>query len=308
MSDEAFEGSSSTSVAPRDESRLATPASLPMSEIQLRIARDNPRDEEAVVKRVDRELMAHPMYADDLIYSIPYKDNRKGLINFVEGPSIRAAEHLWSRWGNCTVAARVADDRGSKIMVQGLFFDYETGLLNLSDLEVPKMGMTRQGGTYPLREDDLRKKVAATESKVKRNAFLGSLPVWIKDGYVNTCFKLILGTSKNPIPERIAAAGKFFVDKFKVTPESVAELIEKVHDSYPGITDDALLRYMIGLKNALKDGNADVEFVFGEEKKPVTMPQAKKEAPANAKTNAIQKPAATTTARPHPDDAGDAQE
>ena len=264
----------------RDESKVATPASLPMSEIQLRIARENPRDEGAILVRLENELIKYAEYAEEMFYSIAYKDNRNRMINFVEGPSIRASEHIWTRWGNCTVAARVADDRGNKIMVQGMFFDYETGLLNLADLEVLKMGKRKDGGTYPLSGADLQKKVAATESKVKRNAFLGSIPVWIKHRYVDKCFELALGSSDKTIPERIDKSKKFFVEKLKVSPAAATELIDKVRESYPGIADRELLRYLIGIKNAIKDGNAEIDFVFGEEKRSPALPQEKKKAAA----------------------------
>ncbi len=284
----------------RSESAVATPASLPMSDIQIRLARENPRDEQAVVKRINQELHAHPEFADEGFYSIPYKDNRKGIITFVEGLSIRAAEHCWTRWGNCTVAARIADDRGNKIMVQGMFFDYETGLLNLADLEVPKIGKTKAGGTYPISHDKLRLAVQSGESKVKRNAFLGGLPVWIKQGYLDTCRTLILAQpagKEKPVDERIKAAKAHFTNRYKVLPTDVEKFIAKVQNANPALLADELLRYLIGLNNAMKDGNADVDYVFGEEREQAQMPQPKKKETANGQQ--------TTAAADAP---GDAQE
>lgn len=284
----------------RNESQVATPASLPMSDIQIRLARENPRDEVAVVNRINKELSAHPEFADEGFYSIPYKDNRKGIITFVEGLSIRAAEHCWTRWGNCTVAARIADDRGNKIMVQGMFFDYETGLLNLADLEVPKTGKTREGGTYPISHDKLRLAVQSGESKVKRNAFLGGLPVWIKQGYLDTCRALILAQpagKEKPVAERINLAKLHFTNRYKVMPADVEKFIEKVESANTSLVAEELLRYLIGLNNALKDGNADIDYVFGEERKQAQMPQAKKKEAPNGKQ-----------ATPAADAPGDAQE
>lgn len=289
------------------ESAVATPAALPMSEIQLRIADEKPRDEFKIVERVNKELIAHPEFADAGFYSIPYKDNRKGIITFVEGLSIRAAEHLWTRWGNCTVAARIADDRGKKIMVQGMFFDYETGLLNLADLEVPKFGQSRQGGTYPLAQDKIRLAVQSGESKVKRNAFLGGVPVWIKDGYFDTCKNLVLAQpagKERSVDERINAAEAHFTNRYKVLPADVKKFIEKVQAANPSLMAEELLRYLIGLNNAIKDGNVDIDFVFGEEREQAPMPQEKKK---ESKTNGKTQPAA---AQPtiDPDAPGDAQE
>lgn len=278
-----------TAIQTRSDSHAATPASLPMSDIQIRLARENPRDEQAVVKRINQELTAHPEFADEGFYSIPYKDNRKGIITFVEGLSIRAAEHCWTRWGNCTVAARIADDRGNKIMVQGMFFDYETGLLNLADLEVPKIGKTKQGGTYPISHDKLRLAVQSGESKVKRNAFLGGLPVWIKQGYLDTCRALILAQpagKEKPVEERIKLAEAHFTNRYKVLPADVKKFIEKVQSANPSMMAEELLRYLIGLNNAIKDGNADVDYVFGEDRQQAQMPQAKKKEATNGDATA----------------------
>lgn len=283
-------------LATRNEEKLATPSTLMVDENLMRLARENRRDEDDVMARLTRELQKNPTYAEELFYSIPYKNNREKMITFVEGPSIRATEHMWSRWGNCTVAARVADDRGNKIMVQGLYLDHETGLRLFSDMEVSKMGSTRNGGTYPLSANDLRIKVAATESKAKRNAFLSALPVWMKEQYKDLCFDLSMGSSQKTVPERIIDAKVFFMSRFKVPEQSVLELIEKIKDSYPGIEEKSILRYLIGIKNGIKDGNIEADFVFGEPKPQTAMPQSKKkeEASSGQQTKTTNAPTAPT--------------
>ncbi len=262
-------------LAANDQSSLATPASIPMNEIQVRMAQERPRSEEAIMNRLVKELVSNSTYADQGFYSIPYKDNRKGVINFVEGLSIRSAEHMWTRWGNCVVASRIADDRGDKVTVQGMFFDYETGLLNLSDMEVSKKGKKRSGETWYLSEKELSQAIAAAQSKVKRNAFIGGIPVWIKDVYIETCKKLIVGNNKKPISDRIKDAELFLTSKFNVSDSAVKSFIGKVKEAYRGISDIELLRYIVGISNAIKDGNADVDFIFGEERRPYQMPQPK---------------------------------
>lgn len=299
MADESFD---ENMPARRDESKLATPPTLMVDPDLMRLARENPRDEETVWKRLGAELQKNPAYAEELFYSIPYKNNRDKMITFVEGPSIRASEHMWSRWGNCTVAARVADDRGTKIMVQGLYLDHETGLRLFSDLEVNKMGSSKGGGTYPLSANDLRIKVAANESKAKRNAFLSAIPVWIKEGYKELCFDLSMGASKKTIPDRITDAKVFFMSRYKLPEQAVLDLIEKIHESYPGVNDKSVLRYLIGIKNGINDGNIDVEFVFGEERRSASMPMAKRKEESNGKAQQPAAPAAKTA------ESGDAQE
>jgi hypothetical protein len=296
MSQEFSEPTGKELEASANQAAVATPANLPVNEIQMRIARERPRDEAGLLEKVTHELTTYPECAEEGVYSIPYKDNAKGIITFVEGLSIRAAEHLWSRWGNCAVGARVADDRGNKIMVQGMFLDYETGLSLTSDMEVPKIGKTRAGGTYPLSGQMLKLAVAAAESKVKRNAFLGGLPGYIKTGYRNLCYKIILGGSTKTMPERIAAAEAYYIQTFKVKKADMDNLIEKIHSSNPAITPEELLRYLIGLKNAIREGNADPDFIFGEERRAPAMPQPK--------SKAAKKP----EAKPEEDMPNDAQE
>lgn len=270
---------------PQDQSKMATPAALPMSEIQMRIAADRPRNEFAIGERILKELQKYGEYADEGFYSIPYKDKKKGIIHFVEGLSIRAAEHMWSRWGNCTVADRVADERHDKIMVQGMFFDYEQGLLNLSDLEVSKFS---KGSNYKLGEDMLRLGVAAGKQKVKRNAFLGSIPIWIKRSYLETCQNLTLirpGADKKTFKDRVADASAYFERTYKLKKTDMPELLEKINEAYPGIDDQTMLRYLLGLKTSLKFGDVSTDFVFGEEKKEIDMPKEK--APADKKQQEV---------------------
>src|SRR5689334_4761857 len=66
----------------KEQSKVATPAALPMSEIQLRIANERPRNEMMVGERLVKELEAHPAFAEDGYYSIPRKDKRKGVLSF----------------------------------------------------------------------------------------------------------------------------------------------------------------------------------------------------------------------------------
>lgn len=257
---------------------VATPASLPMNEIQLRIAQENPRDEGRVAEQLKQELAARPDYAEDGFYFIPRKNKKKGLLTFVDGLSIRCAEHIWTRWGRCTVAARVADDRGEKLMVQGMFFDYQTGLLLMSDMEVSKRNKGRDN--YLLDSDMLALTVASASSKVKRNAFLGGIPPWIREDYLRQCQDIALAAgSKSTVPERIKKASEVFITKYKLKADAVETLIAKIKEFKPGCDDSLVLRYLIGTNNALKAGDISVDFVFGEDRaEEKMMPKSKSEA------------------------------
>lgn len=261
---------------------VATPASLPLSEVQVRIAQERPRDPKKALQDALNELAMFQEFAEEAYYSIPFKDNKSKRVTFVEGLSIKAAMSLVSHWGNSANGARVADDRGETIIVQGMFFDYERNNLTMRDLEVSKYSKGKN--RYPLNEDMLRRAVAAGESKAVRNAILASLPTAVKELYARTVKRLVLtppqkeGVKTKTYKERIEDAKAYFVKAYGVRPEEVAALISKTLDNEPGTTDEMLLWYLVGVKNAIRDGAVSIDYVF-RDNRPAQMPR-EKSAPA----------------------------
>lgn len=287
---------------------IATPPSLPLSEMQIRIAMERPRD---VVKCRDaalKELIAFHEFADEGHYSIPYKDNKAKRVTFVEGLSIKAAMALVSHWGNSTNGARVADDRGDTMIVQGMFFDIEKNNLTLRDLEVSKFNKGKNA--YRLSDEALRRAVAAGESKAVRNAILASLPVAIKETYMRTIKKLVLnppqkeGVKAKTYKERIEDAKGYFVKAYAVKAEEVTALITKTLENEPGITEENLLWYLIGVKNAIREGAVTIDYVF-RDSRPPQMPRERTPAP---ETQPEEAPGETLPEDMAPSVPGDAQE
>ncbi len=253
----------------KDESSVATPAMLPISEMQLKISRENPRKEPQVYEWAMDELRRRPDYAEDAYYSIPYKD-KKGeegkKITMVEGLTIKASMALARRWGNCANAARIADEREDRVICQGMMFDYETNMLTLRDYSVSKIFKQKGGGEYRLDANRLNMAILSGQSKAVRNAILASLPTYLKDDYFALAKHIVLnpptkeGKKVETSAERIEKAKSYFIKEFKATKDEMEKMItEWIADSDGEINEDDILAKLIGLKNALKDGHITID-------------------------------------------------
>jgi hypothetical protein len=247
------------------------------NESQQAMATLKPRNEEAVYAGAIRELELAPEFAKLAWYSIPYKDKQTGKTTNVEGPSIKAAMALARRWGNCANAGRIVEDLDDRLVVEGVFMDYETNLRTLRTVSVAKKSWSaaiRQ--VVPLREDRLNMSIQAGMSKAIRNAVLASIPASLVDSYVAAAKRIAVkggpkapGAQEPTAKERIAASVKFFVSK-GATPKSVDDYINGLASE----TDEDTLATLIGVATAIKDGQTTIEEAFGKPEDDSVVPAA----------------------------------
>lgn len=238
------------------------------NESQQAMAIQRPRDEQKVYGAALKELELVPEFAAEAWYSIPYKDRTDGdekTVN-VEGPSIKAAMALARRWGNCANAARVVDQTEDRIVVEGVFLDYETNLRTLRTVTVSKMRWDKsKKAVIPLRDDRLNMAILAGMSKAARNAILASLPVWLVDGYVDHARKIASGKIK-PKDSTKELTPKEKVDFMKGALVRLGTTLPQVEEYINGLTfetDEDVALHLKGLHTAIKDGQAKIEEVFG---------------------------------------------
>lgn len=242
----------------------------------------HPRDEAAVLGRALAELEIAPEFAQQAYYVIPYKNNRTGKTENVEGPSVKASNTLQRHWRNCASGTRVVSEDDERVTVEGVFIDRETNTVVQRQKVVPKFILdykTKQ--PRPLNAQRLAMSIDAHMSKCVRNATLNGLPVWLVDRYFQAA-KLIAAktagkkkTSKGvPIEERFA----WLYDQLKkkgVTQKVVEAYIKENMDA--NLSKDEILANMIGIYNAIKDSQTTVHDVFGIKDK-----DEKKSAPSSA--------------------------
>jgi len=232
------------------------------NESQQAMATMKPRDEAKVYAGAVKELELAPQFAKTAWYSIPYKDGEKTV--FVEGPSIKAAMALARRWGNCANAARITDNMDDRVIVEGVFMDYETNLRTLRTVSVAKRAWNhKMKQVLPLREDRLNMAIQSGMSKATRNAILASLPASLVDTYVAAAKRVAIGkgpagSKEKSLKERIEDAKKKFV-----TMGATENSIQLYINGQAYETDEDLLAGLMGLWTSINDGQASIEDVFG---------------------------------------------
>lgn len=239
-------------------------ASKMESDIQIAQAIKNPRNEMTIFSNAIKELEIVPEFANKAFYSIPYKD-QMGETVYVEGPSIKAAMSLARRWGNCATGARIVSDDDDRVIVEGIFWDYETNMRSYSQYSVAKKAWSKKTKqVIPLREDRLNMAIQSGMSKAQRNAILKALPVYLTDKFFAKAKEISSGKNKdNAKKEYIPTRFKKAKDKFMEL--GITESQWEAYLSGLSIDREAIIEHLIGLYNAIKDGETKLEDVFPQD-------------------------------------------
>ena len=239
------------------------------NESQQKMAILKPRNEKQILESTLEELQDNPEYAQTYYYVIPYSKS-KGSSETVDvtGLSIGAAMALLRRWGNCSTGARVVSDMDDRVTVEGVCIDYETNLRVLNQVSVSrKMWSKANNGYFFLSPDRLNLAIQAGMSKAKRNAILALLPNYIKDRIFKEAKQLAGGGGDKKRP------------KAYMTVEKKAETLGEIMTSFKelGVTSAMLEKYsgktinkmtpeelgvIIGIRNAIKEGQTTAQEVF----------------------------------------------
>lgn len=273
---------------PGDES-MAVALSKAEIDQQIATARSYPRSIERAVKNILTLATLDEETAESCIYALP----RGG--KPIKGPSARFAEIVASQWGNCRVGARTVHvDKTEKFVeAEGVFHDLET---NMARRALVRRRISDKHGRV-LSDDMIIVTGNAAASIASRNAILAGVPraVWRKA--YERCEQVVAG-SVETLAVTIEKTMKAFA-AFGVTPERVCAAIE-----IGGIADIKIdhIPTLRGMYSALKNGEATVEEMFPEAKKPIATktpaPAAAKPAPPDPDQPAPAKP----TAPPVPPD------
>lgn len=252
-------------------------------ETQSTIARTHPRDPRKALASALVELEIAPEYACKSFYVIPFKEWKNGeakIVN-VEGPSIKAAITLARTWGNNASGWRVKDQSTERVEVEGTYVDHETNVRTVRTKTASRF-YTKKGTNekVPLREEALVKAIAAAGSKAVRDAILAGQPFWYTDSYYKKAREIAAKTiggkaqAKKPTTyaEKIAWVGAQYAKK-GVTADQFTAYISGLIKNKPDQTEDERVADIVGILNAVADGQVTVEEVFGAEAKTYTPPQ-----------------------------------
>jgi hypothetical protein len=147
------------------------------------------RDESKVLRRI---AVAAAAAGEDFYYRFPVK-NRDGSKDWIEGPSIKAANTVARLYGNCQIDCRVID-AGATWIIYARFVDYETGFSLTRPFQQDKAQVTVKT------KDAGRQQSNALQigvSKAERNVVVNALETFTTFAFDEAQKNLVARVGKN---------------------------------------------------------------------------------------------------------------
>lgn len=255
-----------TDILPMEQSNpqtelLAQGASIVRLEnfTQMQMSLQRPRDEKIILKSAMEELDIYPSCAEEAIYNKPVGKDEGGQMNYAEGLSIRAAENLANRWDNSAYGCDIISEDDESVTLAAVFLDYERNTRHVIQKKVSKFFKTRHGQIKEHPPDRFKEIIIpANQSKLLREVILRSLPAGLKKEYESKAKKLLGSGNLEMRLKKMITAFK----KQGITQRQIEELRGKALKDfeYEDLTE------MLGVYNALKDGEITSESLFNERK------------------------------------------
>lgn len=201
--------------------------------------------------------------ASTCTYSVP----RGG--KAITGPSVHLAKILAQCWGNMRIEAKVIEVGDKHVTSQAVAFDLENNVA--IKVEVKRSIMTRSGR---MNDDMIVVTGNAGNSIALRNAVLSVIPKAITDKVYKSAKETITGNVSDSakLLKRRKQVFDGLMNTYTLTEKEVLSAIGKAAVDHI-IADDLVV--LIGIGQAIKDGDTDVDTAFRNKKSPE--PQKTKE-------------------------------
>ena len=239
-------------------------------DVQIATAKKYPRVLSVVKAKMLSFATLDEETAAGCFFTLPGRKGGDG--KAIQGPSIRMAEIAISCFQNLRAGARVIADDGKVITSQGVCHDLENNVC--ISVEVKRRVTNKEGKRY---SDDMVVMTGnAACSIALRNATFRVVPLALVKPIYEAAKKVAIGDAKTLVDRRAGALAHFTkmgVDKARVFGVLGVKALEDIGLEH--------LEILIGLANAIKEGDTTVDEAFPVDAKPA--PDAPK----------FQKPAAT---------------
>lgn len=223
-------------------------------DIQISTAKAYPRNIKRAIENAIAIVTIDKETAETCTYAVP----RGG--KTISGPSVHLAKILAQNWGNLRVESKVVDVDAKHITSQAVAFDLENNLA--IKVEVKRSIMTNKGR---MNDDMITVTGNAGNSIALRNAILSVIPRAIVDKVYNEAKHKITGDVSNET--KLIARRKQVFDGLKntysLTEAEILAVIGKASIDHV-ISDDLVV--LIGIGQAIKDGDTTVDQAFRKTK------------------------------------------
>lgn len=223
-------------------------------DVQIATAKAYPRNLKRAIDNSVAIVTMDSETASTCTYSLP----RGG--KPVTGPTVHLAKILAQQWGNLRVEAKVISIEAKQITSQAIAFDLENNLA--IKVEVKRSIMSKTGR---FNDDMITVTGNAANAIALRNAILSVIPRAVVDKVYNEALRTITGDLSDET--KLIAKRKKVFDGFRETyqlsEQQVLAVIGKAAIEH--ITQDDLV-VLIGIGQAIKDGDTTVEMAFNTKK------------------------------------------
>jgi hypothetical protein len=223
-------------------------------DVQIATAKNYPRNVQRAISNSIAIVTLDSETASTCTYSLP----RGG--KPITGPTVHLAKILAQNWGNLRVEAKVISVDRTTLTSQAIAFDLENNLA--IKVEVKRSIMSKSGR---FNEDMIVVTGNAANAIALRNAILAVIPRGIVDKVYREATKTITGDLSDET--KLIAKRKKVLDGFANTygvPErEVLNAIGKAAVEH--ITQEDLV-VLIGIGQAIKDGDTTIEMAFKQKK------------------------------------------
>ena len=162
----------------------------------------------------------------------------------------------------------MVDEVDDKILVEGVFVDFESNTRTLRTVPVSKSYIPKSTKIKtPLNNQRLMIAIAAGGSKAVRNAVLAALPAYLVDSYYKEAKRLAGGgapkgsKSGESVKELWSKMEAAFI-RLGVDKQTLGDYIASSAD-LDGLDEPSVLAHMRGIFNAIEDGQTTASAVFG---------------------------------------------
>jgi len=212
------------------------------------IAKANPRN----IKNILDEIETLSTLSEDVAFSCFYVmiSDDKPII----GISVRLAELIASSWGNIHSGARIMSKNQKEVTVQGFVHDFEKNSIFTVEVQRSIFGLTPERAIHSTN---------AASSIAFRNAIFKAIPASLTQSIVAKIKSFILNNESTDVMARCYGVWEFFKSK-NISALQVSDLLGRNIsydlDNVRLTSEDMFL--LIGLKNAIEEGDTTIEEVF----------------------------------------------
>lgn len=221
------------------------------TDIQIATAKRYPRSIKSFIERATTMATITPDVAKSCFYALPRKE--QGVQKMIKGPSARLAEIVASAWGHLRVEGRTVGEDAQFVTSRGVAWDLEA---NVAIAFEARRRITNKDGRR-FNDDMIAVTANAATSIALRNAIFKTVPSSYWRPIYEQCLKVSVGDAKSLDARRKDAVAHF--GGLGVTAERVLATLEKraIED-----VDASDIETLIGLANAIKDGETTIEEAF----------------------------------------------